>query len=268
MLEPKYPSDAELIDGKWWTPKMVRHYWGLTPAVYNRLRKKYSLSAILKSKGIHRRRNQRSFRDLSNRFKFKNRSYSVAMVFYILHKGGYFFEEISYHQFRNRCGSHAQRNLSNDVWRGVESYCLSLGCNIETILGEQTQRQYEIMCEVYTDYISDNRPQEIMYADEYHEPNLRYVECLKHDKRMLHIYYTTVEDIYPALEQELKELREKDAHQAMIILQLKDEIIQLQQELFNAKRPNAIGSYAPTETYTEGEDTRRESEGTPESLFG
>ena len=84
--ELRVPANAELVNGKWWTPKMVMHFWGYTRATYYNKARGKTIKQMLYASNIRARVGERSFSDRSKTFMVGKREWTFAMIYYYMIK--------------------------------------------------------------------------------------------------------------------------------------------------------------------------------------
>lgn len=231
--ELRVPANAELVNGKWWTPKMVMHFWGYTRATfYNKARGK-TLKQMLYASNIRARVGERSFSDRSKTFMVGKREWTFAMIYYYMIKNRYIDPEITtYASFRSACYSYASRDSVGDIKLGIDINCQRYGCNIWRSLANITQEQYDRFKERYVDYINKYKHRARAELPQYFDPNDRYMECVQVDPRMMHIYHAEVLKRLPRVEKELAETQAMLQEKIETILSLKHELAQMQKSSF------------------------------------
>lgn len=228
----KLPDNAELIDGKWWTPRMVMHFWGYTRATYRTKAEGKTLRQMLYASHLRAQVGERTVVDRSHEFFINERRFTVAMAFYYMIRYRYLDPATtSYKSFRGACGSYKTRTGSKNVLESVELNCMRYGCNIRRIFAKMTKEEYDKMLENYQPYINKFKPKAHNELPQHFNPNDRYIECLSADPRMSALYYKEVVERLPVVEKELSHYKETAMSQASTILSLKNEISSLEKEL-------------------------------------
>lgn len=231
--ELRVPANAELVNGKWWTPKMVMHFWGYTQATFYKKARGKTLKQMLYASNIRARVGERSFSDRSKTFMVGKREWTLAMVYYYMIKNRYIDPEITtYASFKGACYSYASRDSVGDIKLGIDINCQRYGCNIWRSLANITQEQYDRFKERYVDYINKYKHRARAELPQHFDPNDRYMECVQVDPRMMHIYHAEVLKRLPKAEKEIVELREMLQEKVQTILTLKHELAQMQKSSF------------------------------------
>ena len=231
--ELRVPANAELVNGKWWTPKMVMHFWGYTQSTFYKKSRGKTLKQMLYASNIRARVGERSFSDRSKTFMAGNREWTFAMIYYYMIRNRYIDPEITtYASFRSACYSYASRDCMGGVKLGIDINCQRYGCNIWRSLANVTQEQYDRFKERYVDYINKHKHSAHAELPQYFDPNDRYMECVQVDPRMMHIYHAEVLKRLPRVEKELAETQEMLQEKVQTILTLKHELAQMQKSSF------------------------------------
>lgn len=227
---PKY---AEEINGKWWTPKMVMHYRGYTRAVFEKLRKEYTLKQILYGDSIQQNVKHKRFVDRSSEIKIAGRKYTIAMIYYYMASRGHIDPDTrSYSQFSALCRSYKQK-YTGDLAGAVDLVCMNVGCNISSSLKSLTDAQYDALCSKYGDYITNSKKKSAVWSGV--DPNDRYMECLAKDRQLYWLYCDGVIKDYERIKKENQRYKEINSALADQIVSLRDEKSKLEQELFYAR---------------------------------
>lgn len=229
--ELKVPSNAELVNGKWWTPKMVMKFWGYTPATYYPRAKGKTLRQMLYASHLRAQTGERSFSDRSQEFTVGGKVWSLAMIYYYMTKHKYIDPVITtYASFRGSCYSYMTRAGATDLRTGVDINCQRYGCNIWKVLSQVSQPQYDKYSAKYVEFINKHKKRAREELPPNFNPNDRYIECIQADPRMMHIYHKEVLERLPQAEREILHYRELVDRHADTILSLKHELATLQKQ--------------------------------------
>lgn len=232
FVVPKY---AEQINGKWWTPQMVRHYRGYSQTTFDRLRSKYTLKQILFGTSIQGEVGKRKFIDRSKVINIGGRSFSIAMIYYYMISRKYIdAKEKSYKQFVALCRSYKQKYMHKDILDSIDLVCMNIGCNIIASLQNLTSSQYDHMKQTYIDYITKSKKDSYDWDSQF-DPNDRYMECLAKDRQLYWLYCETVVNDYESVKKELEKYKADNEKLALQVISLRKEIGELQKELFNVR---------------------------------
>ena len=239
MYRDKIPANAEKINGKWWTPRMVMHYRGYKHSTFYNLLKKYTLKQLLYGDSIQGQLGKRAFIDKSMTFSIGGKEVSLAMMYYVMASQGYIDpQQQSYKQFANQCRGYATyTNNRANMLEGVDIHCQRYGCNIKRKFEEMDNSKWERLQSRYVDYITTERKKE-SYDWNPTNPNDRYLECIRADRNMRWYLYDELDREFPLLQERLERTQAELEKRSNEVIQLRDEISKLQQELINARRSN------------------------------
>ena len=231
---PDLPDNAELVNGRWWTPKMVMHFWNYSPSTFYAKAKGKTLRQMLYGANIRARVGERKFKDRTGRFSIWGREYSVAMVYYYMARYNYIDPTVTtYASFRGTCASYAYRNGTNDMLTGIDINCQRFGCNIKHKLLTMTDEEYARLRNNYEEFIDKHKPRARKELPQHFDPNDRYLECVQADPRMLPVFDKEAKARLPQAEVQIVEQKETIDNLSFQVLDLKRKLARAEMELAN-----------------------------------
>lgn len=231
------PLYAEEIDGLLWTPKMVMHFRGLSQSSYYRLREQYSMKAILRSEWLAQMKGkwQRTEKDNSQRFVLGGKEYSMMMLYHIFVAEQFFVDFIpSYAQFVARCKSYQKYGSHATLLDGVYIYSTNIGrADLLSYIAGFSERKYNHIVSNYKGTIDQNRHQDVEIGQA--DLHVKYLECLWADPKMHGLYYEELIKAHDRYKAEVFKLREQTSVQAITIASLRNDVDELQKQIFKYK---------------------------------